>query len=754
MSSPPSNFDQSRGSEAFSRLHHQVQKWIWQQNWNELRDVQEQAIAPILSADQDVIISAATAGGKTEAAFLPIISQLMSNREAKSLRVLCLSPLKALINDQFDRLEGLCEKMNIPVYRWHGDVGVTQKKKLLSNPNGILLITPESLEAIFVNRGPESFKLFRGLTYTVIDELHAFIGSERGRQLQSLIHRVETVAQRRIPRIALSATLGDMDMAADFLRPGKAQAVKLLISRDGGQELRLQVRGYLASDPLKTKKQIEKELSEGRSVTMEEIVTGDHNSIGGHLYHNLRGTTNLIFANTRQKVEIFTDLLRRRCDRERVPNEFFAHHGSLSREIREEAEEILKKRERPASIVCTNTLELGIDIGSVTSIAQVGSPPSVAAMRQRMGRSGRKKGQPSILLVYITEAELNAISSLNDQLRLGLVQSVAMVNLMIKGWNEPPDESGLHLSTLVQQLLSVIAQRGGATASFVWSLLCETGPFQQIDISLFARFLKDLGGQEILEQATDGTLLLGELGERIVENYRFYAAFSSPEEYRVVTGSKVLGSLPIDSPLIPDTFLIFAGLRWLILAVDEEKKIIEVKPAPGGRPPPFTGGLGASLHREIRQEMLSIYKSNKIPVFLDKQAQGLLKEGRDNFTRFGLNTARMVQAGIDTHLIFWEGDRAIHTIWAMLAANEIKALLNSNILTLEKSTLSESLETINTLIQAGSPDVFDLALAVQNKVREKHDWLLSEDLLCRNYASLYLDAQGAWEALNDLLTGS
>ena len=170
----------SETSVSFDLLHERVRRWIWDQQWSELRDVQETAIRTIVRGDGDVIISAATAGGKTEAAFLPICSTLLDERAVNGVQVLYAGPLKALINDQWRRLEGLCETLEIPVHRWHGDVTSAARDNLIKKPDGILLITPESLEAMFVRRGSDVARIFGGLRYIVIDDLHAFIGRERG----------------------------------------------------------------------------------------------------------------------------------------------------------------------------------------------------------------------------------------------------------------------------------------------------------------------------------------------------------------------------------------------------------------------------------------------------------------------------------------------------------------------------------------------------------------------------------------------
>ena len=561
--------------------------------------MQETAVEPILEGREDVLISAATAGGKTEAVFFPICSRLLSEPAAQGLRAVCISPLKALINDQYQRLSWFCEHLNIPVHRWHGDVAANRKRALIQKPTGMLLITPESLEAVFVVHGSGVRRLFSGLAYLVVDELHAFMGSERGQQVLSLLHRVEVAAGGRRPRIALSATLGDMKRTADFLRPGKGRAVRIISSRDGTQEVQLQIRGYPGGSWVHGRKPAENGPRPGRTAFRKDPPDTGVPEIAEHLFRTLRGSDNLIFTNQRADVEIFSDLLRRTCEKNGLPNEFRPHHGSLSREIREEVEDVLKKRGLPTNVVCTNTLELGIDLGSVVSVAQIGAPPSVASMRQRLGRSGRNEGDPAILRLYIREAELTSNSHIIDQLRTQLVQSIAMVNLMIEGWYEPPASEALHLSTLIQQILSLVAQNGGVLPLKAWRTLCAGGPFAGIDPSMFGHLLRCLGEHRVIEQATDGTLLLDQVGERIVGHYTFFAAFTAAEEYRVECEGKKLGSLPISFALVPDSFMIFAGRRWRIRSVEDAQKVISVLPAPAGRPPLFAGGSGALIHGRV-----------------------------------------------------------------------------------------------------------------------------------------------------------
>ena len=599
MTSPASaSSSPAAASQAFDLLAEPVRKWVYDQGWQTLRDAQEAAIPLLLEGAADVIIAAATAAGKTEAAFLPICSRLAADPPpGPGIQVLYVAPLKALINDQYQRLAGLCERLDIPVHRWHGDVPASRKSAVLKKPGGILLITPESLEALFVTRGAGTGSLLAGLQYVVVDELHAFLGTERGAQLRSLMHRVELSLRRRVPRVGLSATLGDMSLAADALRPGEAGQVRCIESAQGGQELAVQVRGYLEAPP---------------PAGEEDDEPAHLQQIAADLYEVLRGHDNLVFANARTAVELFAARLRDLSEEAGVPNEFLPHHGNLSRELREDAEAALRDPSRPATAVATTTLEMGIDIGSVHSVAQVGPPPSVAALRQRLGRSGRR-GEPAILRIYVTEPAVDPRTSLPDQLRAGLVQSIAMLDLLLEGWCEPPDQGALHLSTLIQQIMSAIAQHGGVTAAAAYRALCGPGsPFTAVTQSQFAALLRGLGANDVLVQSDDGTLLLGQAGERTVNHYSFYAAFTSPEEYRLLMSGRPLGTVPADQALYPGALLIFGGRRWKVTAVDHVQKIIEVTTAAGGRPPRFDSGHGA-VHDQVRAKMRSVLASRPRP---------------------------------------------------------------------------------------------------------------------------------------------
>ncbi|MET9225839.1 DEAD/DEAH box helicase [Lentzea sp. NPDC003310] len=722
------------GSVGFTRLHPKVQRWVWRQEWPELRPVQERSIPEVLPGHRDVIIAAATAAGKTEAAFLPICSAVL-DAEGPGIRALYVSPLKALINDQHRRLDDLCDQLEVPVHRWHGDVAGTAKSAVLTKPEGILLITPESLEAMFVLRGPDLTRIFGSLGWVVIDEMHSFIGTQRGAQLQSLLHRLELSLRRTVPRVGLSATLSDMGSAAEFLRPGAGSAVRVVEDSSKGGEFLLQVRGYVENAP-------DGEPAEDPASSL---------AIASHLFKALRGTNNLVFANRRGAVEYYADRLRAISYAQNVPNEFLPHHGNLSKDVREHVERMLKSS-RPTTAICTSTLEMGIDIGAVKSVAQIGAPPTVSGLRQRLGRSGRR-GEQAVLRVYITEPEIAGTSSPSDQLRAELFQTVAMFDLLGEHWYEPPDLTAWHLSTLVQQILSVIAQHQGASASQLFKALCVNGPFARIEQPVFLQLMRDLGEAGLIQQEPDGLLLLGGVGEVIVNHYSFYAAFTGGDEYRLVSGNRTLGTIPVVNPIMPGQLLIFAGRRWQVVEVDSKAKLIELAPARGGRAPSFAGG-SAEICDEIRRRMRCWYESDVVPPYLDRTAQELLAEGRDWYRRLELAASPVLARGDDTVVFPWLGDRVLDTLAVWLSLGGFETSRDGVALTVSRCTPAQFGHAVRQMLASPGPTAVELAEAVPNTVVDKHDVHLSAGLRAQAYARGHLDlagARGVLESLSELL---
>ena len=513
-----------------------------------------------------------------------------------------------------------------------------------------------------------------------------------------------------------SATLGDMDLAKAYLRPDAANAVQLIEADGGEAELRLQLRGYVSGDE-------------------DENSPSATDAIAAHLFKHLRGSDNLAFAGARQRVEIYADRLRELCEREHLPQEFYPHHASLSREHRDFVERRLKDAAKPTTAVCTSTLELGIDIGDVTCVAQIGAPFSVAALRQRLGRSGRREGQPAVLRQYVVETQLTPESSFVDRLRLGLIRSIAMIDLLLKGWCEPPRPQALHLSTLVHQILWVIAQRGGASASVVYSILCREGPFRKVTTEVFADVLRSIGHTEtgLIEQSGSGLLLLGPAGEKLVEHYSFYAVFQTPEEFRLVAEGRELGTLPIDNVLAPGMLLIFSGRRWVVQEIHDREKVIMVKPAKAGVPPVFGGDPG-DIHDKVIDRMFAVLEGDASPAYMDSVSLTMLEEARAQYQLLGFRTENIHSLGEHTSIIATRvGTVKTSTLALALRSEGFSVEQHDGFLLVEAGDEAPDLQTVIDRIAAGEP--VDIFAGAGNLVSEKFHPYLSHDLLALDAAS-------------------
>lgn len=712
-------------SAGFKRLAIELQRWCSRQGWAALRPIQEAAIDAILGCASSVLLSANTAAGKTEAALLPIFSRMVEDTTPS----LCLfaSPLRALINDQDPRLRGMAETVGIDVFPWHGEISQSRKRRFEACRTGVLIITPESLEAMLLRHGYQAAFLFEHLKYVVIDEFHAFIGNERGRQLRSLIRRLEVVLGRDLARIALSATLGDMNLAAQALVGERWREVVQLDARDDHQRIEVSQSGFLRTRP-----------QDG-----DDDESGGLRDLVGRLIRDLDGTSNLVYPNSRASVEAIVDA----ASRLEAPTPFLPHHGSLSKDIRKHAESKLKDKSCPAIVVATTTLELGIDVGAVESIALVGNAPSVASMRQRLGRSGRTEGKPAILRTYITEEEHAPDLPMPDVLRTKTVQAIAMTELMLDGWVEPPNDSYLDYSTLVQQIVSLVAQYGGLSARRLWTILCDDGPFR-VDTRSFMSLLCALGEHQVLRQTGDGDLILDLRGERLIAHWDFYAAFSTPEEYDVRHRGLTLGSLPPHRELEDNPHIAFAGNRWEVMSVDRRKKVILVKPDTSGSPPAFFG-QSIPRHDRVLQKMRAVYTSDHVPDFLDPRAAEFLQEGRAAFHEIGLERRQLVETEPGCLFFGWRGDRAMETLVLLLKRADVQATYDGIRLGVACS-LRDFVALAERLVADGLPSPEELAAGVRGKLIGKHDRFLPEELLNENWASGRLDLPGAEAALRSV----
>lgn len=705
----------SNKSSSFELLHESVQKWIWRQGWTSLRDIQENSIPIVLRRDSDMIISAATAGGKTEAAFLPILSKILSEPTA-GYAVLYVSPLKALINDQYRRLVDMTAGTEVEVTPWHGDIDASKKSRSVKNPQGILIITPESLESFLINKSSSVKAALGNLKYVVIDELHAFIGNERGKQLQSLLSRIELITGNRAPRIAMSATFSNYDKVKTFLRSDESFPCEIPNQGVSNHETKILIKEYIPE----------------RGDLFEEIA--------GEIFSKLRGSNNLAFTNRRVDAESYAVHLGDMCEEANVPNEFRVHHGSLSKEERESVEHELQKGETPITALCTSTLELGVDIGKVKSIAQIGVANSVSGLRQRLGRSGRRN-EPSILRVFSIEHD-NSEGLLYD-LRTNLVQNIAVVELLREKAYEEPVVNKTHLSTLIQQILSLVASYSCFYPKEGWEILCNKGAFKNISPKIFLDLLKALGKHGILSQLNTGQIIVGKEGERILRKLDFYTAFVAPIDYDVINSadSKSIGMLQTIPQI--NQALILAGKRWIVERVDEKSRKIFVSRIKSGGGISFASEV-PEVDEIITKKMREIYLSEEMFPYVDVASQSHLElqAAREYF-----NTSKLdMNFFVGNTLFTWAGAKVNRTI-ALMCKLRLERFLDYNHLFVS----GISPQDIAKILSQPKPKGEELAALIPrtSKVKQKYDKYLSDDLMNIEYANTYLNVDKAWAELED-----
>ena len=713
-------------SSSFLLLDSKVQQWIWRQGWSSLKDIQENAIPPILDGDCDVIISAATAGGKTEAVFLPVLTNVLRNGNTGGYQVLYISPLKSLINDQYRRLLDMTREMPISVTPWHGDIPSSKKKKSLKHPNGILIITPESLESMLMHHHHELKDAFGAIMYVVVDELHAFIPSERGIQLQSLMSRIEHIIRRHVPRIAMSATFSNYDIVKHFLR--QDHSLPCIIPEQGKSNHEVKV--------------LLKEYTYGYD---EKPVVDS--MIADELFMRLRGTNNLVFTNSRQECENYSNLLNEKCSKEDVTNEFRIHHGSISKELRAKVEHELQSGDMPITAICTATLELGVDIGKVKTITQIDTANSVSGLRQRLGRSGRRD-EASILRIFSSDY-IGSNARLLDEMRSHLIQNIAVIELLKEHRYETYDNNGVHLSTLIQQILSVIAEYGSFYPKDGWMLLCKNGAFDNVPSNVFLNLLRDLGKNDVIRQAGNGQILIGPMGETIISDLEFYAAFTTYPEFDLINfqNGEYIGS--ILAFIAVGYCIIFGGNKWTVTEIDYKKNKAFVIPSEYGQLPIFRGE-GVEIDKMIAQKMKEIYLSDEIYPYLDSKTDAIkcLKDCRSFF-----RTNRLYNSFFnycDEELfITWAGSTINRTISLMtiLFLDEFVGFNHIYIRRINKEVIME-------IIKHPKPKAEELCSFLMRAVKEtkKYDCFLSDELLNVQYASMYLDVDGAWEILTKSIT--
>ena len=607
----------------FERYAPFVRDYIYEQEWQNLRGIQIAAAEAIFHTDDHVLLTASTASGKTEAAFFPIIT-LFHEEPPTSVGCIYIGPLKALINDQFERLTELCRRADIPVWHWHGDVGQTHKARLMKRPSGILQITPESLEALLLHRHAAIPKLFGDLRFVVIDEVHSLLRGDRGGQTLCLIERLSRIAGVTPRRIGLSATIGDAKRVGDFLAAGTGRQTFVPQIEAKGSKWRLSLEHFYVRDT---------QAGDGRDdISVQPVLDAptdtppEHADPGlGYIFAHTRGKKCLVFVNSREECEAVTTTLRAYCEKQHEPDRFLIHHGNLSAAFRETAEARMKDEDSLFTTCTTATLELGIDIGRLERAFQIDAPWTVSSFLQRMGRTGRR-GQPQEMHFVVREDAPEARALLPATIPWKLLQGIALIQLYLEErWVEPPRLDRLPFSLLYHQTMSVAASCGELAPRALADRLLSLHVFHRITQEDYRTLLRHLVQQEHLQMTERGGLIVGLAGERVVRSFRFYGVFQENEEYTVRSESQEIGTI-VTPPPVGEKIAI-AGHVWRVLEVDRKHHLVYCEMVKGNVPAYF-GECPGDIHTHILRRMRQVLREELLPPYLMKNAVARLTQAR------------------------------------------------------------------------------------------------------------------------------
>ena len=692
----------------FNRFAPFVQDFIYDHAWENLRGIQVAAGEAIFNTDENVLLTASTASGKTEAAFFPILTEFWENPPA-SVGALYIAPLKALINDQFMRLNELCEEADIPVWHWHGDVSSSHKQKLLKHPSGILQITPESLEALLMHRHMAVPRLFCDLRYVIIDELHSLLRGDRGGQTLCLIERLSRMANVNPRRIGLSATIGDPERTGAFLANGTGRGCIIPRFEDAGRTWRLSMEHFYITGPQAVERAaaemprradgtIEADVLSVESVPSDNLVSDTFLSpIGGsdqtapdvnaspatelapratdsapenadpgigYIFERTRGHKCLVFVNSREEAEAVCTMLRSYCEAEHEPDRFLIHHGNLSASLRESAEDIMRDDERLDTTVTTATLELGIDIGRLERAFQIDAPFTVSSFLQRMGRTGRRGAPPEMHFV-MREEQPEPRTTMPETIPWKLLQGIALVQLTREEhWVEPPRLDRLPYSLLYHQTMATLASCGELTPAELAARVLTLSYFHRVSADDFRVLLRHLLETEQIQQTEAGGLIVGLAGERITNSFKFYAVFQENEEFTVRSESAELGT--IVNPPPPGERIAIAGACWLVEEVNWKRHLVyctQVK----GRVPAYFGDCAGDIDTHVLERMRRVLAEHEAYPYLLDNARARLRQARWTAEQSGAATQPLINLGGDTWVLFpWLGSYAFLALERLL----------------------------------------------------------------------------------------
>ena len=721
----------------FDRLAPFIQDYIYENKWEELRANQVAACEVIFDSDDNLLLSSGTASGKTEAAFLPVLTKLYQN-PSTSVGVMYISPLKALINDQFKRLEQLLLDSNLPVTKWHGDASMAQKNRLVKHPEGILQITPESLESLLTNKRGACLSLFSDLRFVIIDEVHYFMRNERGIQLLCVLERLKQLTGVNPRRIGLSATLGDLTLAKNWLNTGTGRECSAPVTEEGRKRIRLHVERFVNyADKRDTE-------------TPDGYADGGFGGNSGdrahyeYLFRQTLDKKTIIFANSREEIEFIMANLRQIALKNKAPDVYRVHHGNVSALLRENTEDEMKSEEEKIVTGATVTLELGIDIGSLDQAIQIGAPISVSSFAQRLGRCGRRGQVPQLLFTFTESIRINSDDALGP-VNWDFIRTIAIIELYIRDhWIEPIPPQYHAYNLLYHQTMSCLKSNGELSPAALAQMILGMESFQHITQEDYKKLLTHLLDIDQLERTELGGLLIGRCGEPVVNSHKFLTVFLAPEYLLVKEENRTIGT--VDKVYPVGVRFALAGMSWETVDVNEKSKVIFVKRVPGISVVDWDVDFTVELHTVLVRKMRSILKGEESYPYLSMSCKERLQEIRYITQNSGILDTLVTPLSDRKYAIFpWIGTRQLVTLhyallkWGMKSRIPFPGCIYLEVVF---DGGSETLEQIIRDILQSDIDLYSLPLPGKVQIEGKYNEFVPKELLRKQFIEDYLDFEG------------
>jgi len=621
--------------------------------FSKLTEIQKKAI-PYIFSKEDCIVTAPTGSGKTECSVIPIFSHLNKTKQKGKIKALYVTPLRALNRDVFRRITDYAHQDDLEIEIRHGDTPQSTRKKISNSPPDVLITTPETLVILLTQE--KMLSALSELEWLVIDEIHELLANERGSQLSLSMERLQYNSNKRIVRIGLSATIGNIDDASHFL-VGTAKPCNIIEDES--------IRKYDVEI-----KYVDGSISEVADSVIEYVT-------------KLKlQTPILLFTNTRGESEFLASIMR-----EKTSMNIELHHGSLSRQVREETEGILRNG-RSGIVVCTSSLELGLDIGSVELVIHYGSPRQVSKLMQRIGRSKHfnNSSASGLIITNIADDEFETYAIL-DRIK-----------------NRSIEEQKIHdnsFDVLAHHLVGLTMQLGEVTVDLAYKIIKQAYPFRNLKLEDLSNILEILDSIYILFFDKNKMLF-----RKKSNSFRYYFENLStiPDilKFKVFdsVGKKIIGTL--DQRFVGDfgedgNIFVLRGMQWRILNIDEKSLQVNVEPiSKGGKKVPYWEG------ENIPVDYLT---AQKVGELRNKAKNGLLSV--HNKTISELDIPIPDQKTIVVESIRTEGIVVIHSCFG--------TKINSTLATILSSLLSSRLGFV---VESRS-DAYRIVLTSNARIHEK-----------------------------------